>query len=44
MTRVTRNEDGHVCKSYRESVHTSVETVTKEGTACKNPGGNWHVV
>jgi surface antigen len=42
VTRVVR-EDGRVCKSYRETVHTKIETVTKEATACRNPGGTWRV-
>jgi surface antigen len=29
VTRVTTNADGVVCKSYREAVHTSAESVTK---------------
>ena len=41
VTRVTTNSDGVVCKSYREQVHTAAESVTKEGTACRGPGGNW---
>jgi len=41
VTRVTTNGNGVMCKSYRESIHTSAETVTREGTACKSPGGNW---
>jgi surface antigen len=41
VTRVTTNADGVVCKSYREAVHTSAESVTKEGTMCRSPGGQW---
>ena len=41
VVRVTNNGDGVVCKSYREQVHTSAESVTKEGTACRGPGGSW---
>ncbi len=43
VTRVSHNGNGVVCKSYREQVHTSAESVTKEGTACRGPGGNWKV-
>lgn len=41
VTRVTHNGDGVVCKGYREQVHTSAESVTKEATACKGPDGSW---
>jgi surface antigen len=41
VTRVTTNADGVVCKAYREQVHTSGESVTKEGTMCRAPGGQW---
>ena len=43
VTRVTHAGNGITCKSYREQVHTSAESVTKEATACKGPGGNWKV-
>jgi surface antigen len=43
VTRVTHRED-EVCKSYREAVHAGSETVTREGTACRVPGGTWRVV
>jgi surface antigen len=39
--RVTRNADGHVCKSYTEVVHAGGETVTRDGTACRTSGGSW---
>ncbi len=41
VTRVTSQSGGIVCKSYREQVHTRAESLIKEGTACKGPGGNW---
>jgi surface antigen len=41
VTRVTTNADGVVCKSYREAIHTKAESVTKEGTMCRAPGGSW---
>jgi len=41
VTRVTHNGNGVVCKSYREQIHTQAERMTKEGTACKSPGGSW---
>jgi len=41
VTRVTTNGNGITCKSYREQVHTKAESVTREGTACKGPGGTW---
>lgn len=41
VTRVTAQAGGIVCKTYREQVHTKSESVTKEGTACKGPGGDW---
>ena len=40
--RVSRKDDGSVCKSYTETVHAGDETVTREGTACKIAGGSWH--
>ena len=43
VTRVSAHGDGVVCKDYREQVHTTAESVTKEGTACRGPGGNWKV-
>jgi surface antigen len=43
VTKVSREGDGRVCKSYRETVHTRVESVTKEATACRNPGGSWRL-
>jgi surface antigen len=43
VTKVSREGDGRVCKSYRETVHTRVESVTKEATACRNPGGTWRL-
>ena len=43
VTRVTAAGDGVVCKSYMEKVHTNAETVTKEGTACRGPGGSWRI-
>lgn len=44
VTRVVNRDSGQTCKSYRETIHTSVETVTKEGTACRYPGGTWKLV
>jgi surface antigen len=41
VTRVTTQSGGVLCKSYREEVHTRAESVTKEGTACKDAGGSW---
>ena len=41
VTHVSINGDGITCKAYREKVHTRDETVTKEATACRGPGGNW---
>ena len=41
VTRVTTQADGITCKAYRERIHTRDETVTKEGTACRGPGGSW---
>jgi len=41
VTRVSTNGDGVVCKTYREQIHTQAESVTKEGTACRGPGGSW---
>ncbi len=43
VTRIRRDDDGRICKSYRESVHTRVETVTREGTACRYRGENWRL-
>jgi surface antigen len=43
VTAVSTRSDGTVCKSYTETVHTSAETVTKQATACKAPGGSWKV-
>jgi surface antigen len=39
--RVRRQETGAVCKTYTETVRTRKETVTRDGTACKMPGGSW---
>lgn len=41
VTRVRHDSDGRICKSYRESVHTRVESVTKEATACRYRGEGW---
>ncbi len=41
VTRVTINGDGITCKAYREQIHTHSEDITKEGTACRGPGGSW---
>ena len=41
VTHVSINGDGITCKTYREQVHTHSEDVTKEGTACRGPGGSW---
>lgn len=43
VTSVANRADGTVCKSFRETVRTKAETVTKESTACKAPGGSWRV-
>jgi len=43
VTSVTNRPDGTVCKAFRETVRTKAETVTKESTACKAPGGTWRV-
>lgn len=44
VTRVVSRDSGQVCKSYRETIHARSETVTKEGTACRYPGGTWQLV
>ena len=44
VTRVVDRDGGGVCKSYRETIHAGAETVTKEGTACRYPGGTWKLV
>jgi len=41
--KVTRSAGGTVCKSYTEVVRTSAKTVSQDATACKSPGGQWHV-
>ena len=41
VTRIRHDDDGRICKSYRESVHTRVESVTKEATACRYRGERW---
>ena len=43
VTSISNRADGTVCKSFRETVRTKAETVTKESTACKAPGGTWRV-
>ena len=43
VTRVTHDGNGMTYKNYREQIHTKAESVTKEGTACKSPGGSWKV-
>ena len=44
VTKVAVEPDGNTCKSYVETVRTGARTVTKDGTACKAPGGGWRVV
>lgn len=44
VTRVVHRDSGQTCKSYRETVHAGSQTVTKEGTACRYPGGPWQLV
>ena len=44
VTKVTEEQGGNICKSYVETVRTGTKTVTEDGTACKAPGGMWHVV
>ncbi len=44
VTRVVSRDSGQTCKSYRETVHAGSQTVTKEGTACRYPGGTWQLV
>ena len=41
VTKVTTDAAGVLCKSYREQVRTGAESVTKEATACRSPGGSW---
>lgn len=41
VLRIRQDNDGRICKSYRESVHTRVESVTKEATACRYRGESW---
>jgi surface antigen len=43
VTSVNTRADGTVCKAFKETVVTKAETVTKEGTACRAPGGTWRV-
>ena len=43
VTSVTTRPDGTQCKAFRETVRTKAETVTKEATACRAPGGTWRV-
>jgi len=43
VTSVTSRADGTQCKAFRETVRTKAETVTKEATACRAPGGTWRV-
>jgi len=44
VTAVTEDPStGRICKSYTESIHTSAKNVTEDATACKVPGGSWHV-
>jgi surface antigen len=40
---VMRNGDGGVCKTYTETVRTGADTVTRDGTACRDSGGGWAV-
>ena len=42
VRRVSRKDDGTVCKTYTETVHTGTETITRDGTACRAHGGSWH--
>jgi surface antigen len=41
VRRVSRRDDGTVCKSYTETVHAGSETVTRDATACRAHGGSW---
>jgi len=43
VTSVDNRADGTVCKAFTETVRTKAETVTKQSTACKSPGGTWRV-
>jgi surface antigen len=43
VTKVAVEPDGKTCKSYVETVRTGAKTVTEDGTACRPPGGTWHV-
>jgi len=43
VTRVDQRSDGTVCKAFTETLRTKAETVTRESTACKAPGGTWRV-
>lgn len=41
--QVVRNSDGSVCKTYSETIRTKEETVSRDGRACRAPGGGWAV-
>jgi surface antigen len=43
VTKVAVEPDGNTCKSYVETVRTGARTVTKDGAACRAPGGTWRV-
>jgi surface antigen len=43
VNSVYRQDDGTVCKTFTESVHTSQKSVSQQSTACKAPGGSWQV-
>ena len=43
VTNVAADPDGNTCKSYVETVRTGPKTVTKDGMACRAPGGTWRV-
>ncbi|MEX2631411.1 MAG: RT0821/Lpp0805 family surface protein [Tistlia sp.] len=36
--------NGRTCKTYTETVRTSQQTVSEEGTACQTASGGWEVV
>jgi surface antigen len=43
VTEVFTMADGTVCKNFTETIWADEETITRDGTACKKPGGRWEV-
>lgn len=43
VTEEFKMADGTLCKNFTETVNAENETVTRNATACKAPGGDWKI-